>query len=315
MAKKQTDRSNVITGIFLICIGILFFLNTFGFLNWRTWQMIFRFWPVILIIWGLNILLKKTGIWWLVPLLIVSLFSFFVVVSFQNIDIDQINFLNRFFITSEKSEESPGDIIHNENAVKDVEKLIVEINYGAGKLFLSNLDDSTKLYETELEYDNYKPEIIYEKEDNTGKLNMNQKTDVNRKKLVNTNDWNLYLAEKLPLEVDIDTGAGKIDVDLSKLQVERFDVNSGVSDLAINFANYNTQSRINAGASNIKLYVPSESGLQIKLSSLLGNNNFNEAGLVNQGGGLFQSDNYKEANNRINLRISSSASNIKLVYR
>ncbi len=44
------NRRPVFAGLILIVIGLLFFLNNFGYINGDIW----RFWPLILIIWGIK---------------------------------------------------------------------------------------------------------------------------------------------------------------------------------------------------------------------------------------------------------------------
>ncbi|MFA4926127.1 MAG: DUF5668 domain-containing protein [Candidatus Aminicenantales bacterium] len=47
MSKKRRD--NLIWGIILIVIGLLFLLDNIGL---DSWELLFKFWPLILIIWG-----------------------------------------------------------------------------------------------------------------------------------------------------------------------------------------------------------------------------------------------------------------------
>jgi hypothetical protein len=46
--------------IFLIGIGIIFLLNNFGLLPINVWQILFRLWPVFLILAGVRILAGKS---------------------------------------------------------------------------------------------------------------------------------------------------------------------------------------------------------------------------------------------------------------
>ncbi len=44
------NRRPVFAGIILIIIGLLFFLNNLGYISGDIW----KFWPVLLIIWGIK---------------------------------------------------------------------------------------------------------------------------------------------------------------------------------------------------------------------------------------------------------------------
>jgi len=61
-----------IWGILLVFIGIIFLLQNFGFLSWTIWRALWRFWPVVLIMAGLGIILRRSNVW-LVSLLMGAL--------------------------------------------------------------------------------------------------------------------------------------------------------------------------------------------------------------------------------------------------
>jgi hypothetical protein len=50
----------MIGALLLITLGILFLLNNFGVISWEVWNDLWRFWPVILILIGLELLAGKS---------------------------------------------------------------------------------------------------------------------------------------------------------------------------------------------------------------------------------------------------------------
>lgn len=54
---KQT--TDVTGAILLIAIGSLLLLNNFGIISWRVWDLLWRFWPVLIILLGLNLIFGK----------------------------------------------------------------------------------------------------------------------------------------------------------------------------------------------------------------------------------------------------------------
>ena len=56
MENKQ-HHTSLVGPSFLIGIGVLLLLDNLGYLEWDFWQ-IFRLWPVLLIVWGLELLLQ-----------------------------------------------------------------------------------------------------------------------------------------------------------------------------------------------------------------------------------------------------------------
>ena len=71
MAEEKSPRviGVPIWGVFLGFLGVVFLLQTFDILPWGLWGTLWRFWPVLIIITGLDILLHRYNVW-LVSLLI-----------------------------------------------------------------------------------------------------------------------------------------------------------------------------------------------------------------------------------------------------
>ena len=61
-------------GVFLIFSGSLLLLNSFGTLPWEIWNRLIDFWPVLLILVGIRIMLGKS----LLSRLLMTLISLFV---------------------------------------------------------------------------------------------------------------------------------------------------------------------------------------------------------------------------------------------
>ncbi len=70
-------RNKIIMGLFLICTGLLFLLSTTGIINLRIWLVIAKFWPVLIIFMGLNLLLVDTRFWWLLLIILIIIFMGF----------------------------------------------------------------------------------------------------------------------------------------------------------------------------------------------------------------------------------------------
>jgi len=62
-------------GIFLVFLGIVLLLQTFNVLPWGLWGTLWRFWPVLIIIIGLGILLRQYNPWLISALVLLLLFA------------------------------------------------------------------------------------------------------------------------------------------------------------------------------------------------------------------------------------------------
>ena len=300
MNERKSDRSRVLLGIIIISIGILFVLNSFGYLSWYVWRSILNLWPLILIVIGLNIIFKKTKLWWLVPLSFIILFTGLLFINFSGYN-SNIFFNNNLHNYSRE--------VKYEN---DFKSLSFDIFYGAGRLDLKEENNDDNLCTFKADYNRFKPEIKYNRDNKNGFILI--KSTGKQKNISVLNEWDLKIAREIPINIDIAAGAGSINLDLEKLTVDNLSISAGVSELEIKFNDYSTETDIKAGASNIKLKVPQNCGLRIDTQNVINNNNFSEEGLIRLSNNRYQSRNFGETQNTLYIDISSSASNINLDY-
>jgi len=56
MSESKPSRGFGWLGIILIVVGVLLLFHNFGWLSW-SWYRLWRAWPVVLVIWGLDLLM------------------------------------------------------------------------------------------------------------------------------------------------------------------------------------------------------------------------------------------------------------------
>lgn len=80
-------HGNIVFGFMLITGGIILLFNTAGILPWTVWDYIWRFWPLLLILWGLQIILGVNK----VSILFFDLVSIILVIMVALFAIYQVN--------------------------------------------------------------------------------------------------------------------------------------------------------------------------------------------------------------------------------
>ena len=303
------NRSAYIVGLILIGIGVLFLLNSLGIASFRVWYFLFRFWPVILILVGLNIILKKTNFWWIVPILIFVIFIGAIVMPESALR----RFDYRGYYLDFGNEETSGVYQEDREFIEDIKKLNVELKYGANQLNVERVNNNDLLFDIGLNYNGERPDVNYNRDNGTATLEIEQAKKVNVG--INGSEiWNVNLSDRIPIDIDVRAGAGDLWLDLENLKVPTLNVKAGVGQLRIRYPNFDNETEISAGAGNIKLIVPEEVALRIETKTVINNNNFEEIGLIKLYEDVYQSKNYGEAENRITINISTSAGNINVEY-
>ncbi|HSA94812.1 MAG TPA: toast rack family protein, partial [Acidobacteriota bacterium] len=87
------------------------------------------------------------------------------------------------------------------------------------------------------------------------------------------NRWDLLLSRAVPVEFDINLGAGKSDLDLRGFKIERLEIDMGVGEMNLDLRGPHARSfdvTIDGGVGSARLELPSEVGVRVKVDGGLG---------------------------------------------
>jgi hypothetical protein len=153
----------------------------------------------------------------------------------------------------------------------------VGLRMGAGELRLQGADQ-TPLLEASFEFnrDRLRPEIDYRVSGDKGVLVVRhgRRHGVNFGRV--RNRWDISLGRAVPIDLGIDLGAGKSDLDLRGLKLERVEIDMGVGEMNLDLRGPHAAGflvKIDGGIGSGKLAVPAEVGVRIKVDGGLGSVN------------------------------------------
>jgi len=305
---ENKNRSAYIFGLILVVVGLIFLLNTLGIATFRIWYFIIKFWPLILIIIGLNMILKKSKLWWIIPILVLVIFvgAIFMPEAVMR------RFNTDIFIMDSNNGERAGVYQEDKEYDNEITNFDIELIYGANRLHIDRVRDNDNLYDLDLDYRNAQPNIYYKMFNNKAELKIEQSKKINIG--LNSEIWRVGLSGRVPINLNLKAGAGDLILDLKELQVNNLQIDAGLGQLDIKYPDRDNKTIINAGAGNIKLSIPSQTALRIEANSVINNNNFEETGLIKLYKNVYQSKNYGEVQHRIDIKISTSAGNINVEH-
>jgi hypothetical protein len=162
----------------------------------------------------------------------------------------------------------------------------VGLRMGAGELRVRGADQEP-LLEASFEYnrDRNRPEVDYRLSGDKGILQVRHA----RRRGINfgttRNRWDLNLSKAVPIDLDIDLGAGKSDIDLRGLKLQHVEIDMGVGEMILDLQGPHEKSfnvKIDGGVGSGKLTLPSEVGVRVKVDGGIGS--VNAHGLTKQGG-------------------------------
>lgn len=162
----------------------------------------------------------------------------------------------------------------------------IAFQMGAGEIKVRAADQEA-LLEASFEFnrERNRPEVDYSVFGEKGRLQVRHA----RRRGVNIgttrNKWDLRLSRAVPLELDIDLGAGQSELDLRGLKIDRLDIDMGVGEVRLDLQGPHERSfdvKIDGGIGSAKIRFPAEVGVRVRVDGGLGS--VDAHGLVKTGG-------------------------------
>jgi len=126
-------------------------------------------------------------------------------------------------------------------------------------------------------------------------------------------DWSLKINEEIPLFFDIEAGAGGAKLDFSHLNLKDLQIETGVSSTTLTLPEKagHTNVKLEAGVASVSVRIPDNVSARIEAEGGLASINVNEDRFPRQGG-LYISDGYEKAENKIAMKIETGLGSIKV---
>ncbi len=167
---------------------------------------------------------------------------------------------------------------HEKVELAGAESVSVSVTLGVGKLKLAGGADD--LLDARFEYNipDWKPMVSYKVEDGRGRLIVEQPSRVVGATWPGNvrYDWELKLSSGVPMEIEVDLGVGKSEVDLKGLNLRHFSLEAGVGEGSVDLSGprpSDLDATIKAGVGKLTLVLPADVGVRVKVRAGLGHVN------------------------------------------
>lgn len=296
-------------GLIVIFAGTILLLSNLSIISFN-WATVLYFWPVLVILAGINILLPKK-----IEGQVVSIMATVVVLllfTYQGLVKP-----NKAWRLGEKQSKT----IYNEELTllsreynSEIEHAELSIKGGAVKYILQKGESKLIAIEATSAQSGFS---LTSRE--TGKnvmLDFKQNnTKQTREKRVDQANQALILLNNSPVwSIDLNVGAGAVDFDLSTFKVKDFEIKGGVSSIALKMGMpVDELSKINfkGGVSSLSIKIPKEAACIIHSKSGLSSLDF--PGFKKQEDGSYQTENYQEDTQKYELKLKNGLSSIEVI--
>lgn len=294
MKERKPGRGTFsLLGLILVALGVIFLLQNLGVLGWGIWGTLWSFWPVILVLIGLNILLGGRSPWLMLGITAVVLIGIIAAA-----------------VVIERSRSSAVATSFSQ-PLQGITGTEAKIDFGAGELLIGSLPpDSPSLVEGK-GYPEVKQD--FRRQDGTGVLNLS----VPGRAFWPFGGKGLRLeasfSPQVPLELTVKAGASDAQVDLTNLQVRRLQVDVGASRLSLRLPSKAgaTEAEVRAGAADVSIIIPQ--GVAARIAAETGLGSFNvDTSRFPKAGDRYESPDFATATNRVDLTVKSGVASIDI---
>lgn len=297
---------NVIWGLVLVIIGVLFILKNLDIIYF-SWHSIWRLWPLVLVLIGVTILPVKDAVKVVLTVIVLIIGALFLIYypkgdnwndnwSFNH-DRHMFDDPNGMDI-DQKIFEAYDSTIHMADLDFDAAAGNFKIDQSTGELFeferLGNLGRYTYSIK----------ELGERREINIGLEEGHIiKGDLRNQVIMKLNPnpvWNLK----------VDVGAANIDLDLTSFKVSELDIDGGASSINIKLGNLqdNCQLGINSGASSILIRIPQEFACEVNTNTVLSSKDL--PGFNKVSSGTYVTPDFSEKTKNITIKVEAAVSSL-----
>ncbi len=273
MATLQDSRQgyrSLFWPIVLIGAGVTWLLINAGVLSGQNLAVLFRLWPLILIVVGVDLLVGRRS-----PLVgaIIGLSTVVLLVGLM-------------LVGPSVGLSGPSlEIVTANYSVPLAESDSAEVNLssGIGELTIGALNDSRNLLEAEIAHTG---EMIFEDNEAAARvieLREQETADVFGANflngLVNSSSenadgtyWEVDLSPDVPLDLNISTGVGKSRINLTGLLLTAFDLNTGIGEVSLQLPASETHYpvSINSGVGSTRISIADGASVSLNISGGIG---------------------------------------------
>jgi hypothetical protein len=297
---NNRHRRPGITGpIILISLGVLFLLNNLGFIELNLWDVIMRFWPLLLIAIGLDILIGRRSAWGaaIAAVVVLAILAGGIVFSDNQA---------QWTYASENFEIPLGN----------VEEATISLDPALGYLLVDALPKGSNVL-LRGEIRPFSGEEIGKTVDISG---TRATIDLRTEGVIvapffggwsDQPSWDLALHPEVATDLFVDFGVGKAELDLQDLQIGEIHVEQGLGQMILLLPSAdNMDINLDGGIGEIRVVIPKDVGVRLRAGVGIGN--VQVPSDFTRDGDFYLSPGYAAAENQIEMVIDLGIGSVQV---
>ncbi len=321
-ASAGKRRGSILFGLLLVALGVLLLLTTLDAVGFGFWLELANYWPVLLVLIGVEIILAHRFRLLRVAIIAATLAAVIVAAyySVPEYDPDQplhaayveplgdfeklhlkAEFIGGVFQLSSPPATQPGAGLLDVDFRNRPARVTREQSNGQLTVRLSSAGPNLS----------YSSEVTHSYGD--GKTTHTSRSSSRTNLPIGFADWKLTVSPDMEIDIDISSGASDLDLDLRDLNVRKLLIEAGAADIRVLLPTNagETQVDIGAGAANIELIVPQSVAARIQIEAPIRSSSFDPTRFAETNDG-YETPNYHNAKNRTNITIEALFADINM---
>ncbi|TAK23903.1 MAG: hypothetical protein EPO26_07475 [Chloroflexota bacterium] len=296
--EKSRRRGGLVWPLILIAVGAIFLLQNFGILAPNAWHQVWRLWPLVLVLIGIEILFRGR---------ISGVVTGFLVAGLLIGGLAALAVIPRLTLVA-----GPIETREFEYRLDGATQANVNLEFGAGRLVVGALSagDGRVGRLTYTGPDALRPNARYSMRNGLGDLRFTIRPGAGEFAVFP--NMTADLNRDVPMTLRVTSGASDATIDLTELRVSRFDLETGASSTRIVFPRSAgaTEARLRTGAASLVMEVPEGVAAQVRHSGGLSSLDIDQARFPNVERNLYRSADFATNPNRVDVRVDSGASSV-----
>jgi hypothetical protein len=293
-----------VSGLTVVALGLVLLAVNLGWLHIDFWTLVWRFWPLALILAGLRLLITS-------PVLNAVLAAAMLAAAVWAVSYAPEPIRSQLAGVQGSGQTQEQTIAQPLRPSDD--RLNLKLEFGAAAVEVSALEESGQAYRAQFINSTSVEQTVKR---SSGTIDATLTPQSNARAFwehLGNRRAHIMLNPTIPVQFELEAGAAKNNLDFSNINLERLvlDVGASSTQLKLGTKAQDLQVVLDAGASSLTLRVPRSAELRIITDSALSTNNFASLGLVKTGD-IYETSHVASASGRITVQLDAGASSIKL---
>jgi hypothetical protein len=284
-------------------------LSNLGIVSWSTWNLVWRFWPLVLIAIGIDVIFGKRST-------LGAILSAMLVLAVLAVVAGAVFFADQLPMITRGVENASWETAQVEHALGEIEAAEVFIDFTSPPGEIYALENDDYLIQGDI---TYLGELIFEVEQRGSGVDLTLDSRYTGTWTSFRSSphaaWDIGLTPEIPLDIILDTGSGSCIFDLSELIVDELFLDSGSGSIQLFLPeDQSFEFRLDSGSGSLRIDLPEDSGVRVVLDSGSGGfhpgNDFVLVSGERRGDGVWESKNYDDADHVIEINIDQGSGSI-----